>query len=133
MRPGDPRSELVISLFKDGHGLPLLLNGIRPSNSKPWFTPPAAHLIATISPLSHLRHGTYTTPTFLIHGTEDEIVPYQSAVTFSEVMREMRVRGGLGEVKGARHEHDLAVREGGKGWWEAVGIGYDFLFRELGL
>lgn len=133
MRPGDPRSELVLSLFKEGHGLYLLLNGIRPSNSKPWSTPPPAHLIAAISPLSHLLLGTYTTPTFLIHGTEDEIVPYHTAVAFSEAMREIGVRGGLGEVRGVRHIHDLGLRKGGDGWWEGVGVGYDFLFGELGL
>ena len=33
LRPGDPRSELVLSLFKEGNGLPLLLNGIRLSSS----------------------------------------------------------------------------------------------------
>lgn len=133
MRPGDPRSELVLSLFKDGHGLPLLLNGIRPSSNKPWSTPPAADLIASISPLSHLRLGAYTTPTFLIHGTEDEIVPYHTAVTFSGAMREMGVRRGLGEVRGARHIHDLGLREGGEGWSKGVGVGYEFLFKELGL
>lgn len=133
MCPGDPRSELVLSLFKERNGLPLLLNGIRPSNGKPWSSPPPADLVAAISPLSHLRRGTYTTPTFLIHGTKDEIVPYHTAVAFCEVMREMGVRGGLGEVKGVRHIHDLGLGEGAEGWWEGIGVGYEFLFRELGL
>ena len=133
IRPGDPRSELVLSLFKEGHGLPLLLNSIRPPNGRSWSTKPPADLIAAISPLSHLRRGTYTTPTFLIHGTNDEIVPYHTAVTFSEAIREKGVRGGLGEVKGVRHIHDLELREGGKGWWEGVGVGYAFLLEELGL
>lgn len=45
----------------------------------------------------------------------------------------MGIRGGLGEVSGVRHIHDLGVREGAEGWWKGVGVGYDFLFRELGL
>lgn len=45
----------------------------------------------------------------------------------------MGVRGGLGEVRGVRHIHDLEVGEGGEGWWKGVGVGYDFLFAELGL
>lgn len=45
----------------------------------------------------------------------------------------MGVRGGLGEVRGVRHIHDLRLREGGKGWWEHVGVGYEFLFEELRL
>jgi hypothetical protein len=45
----------------------------------------------------------------------------------------MGVRGGLGKVKGVRHIHDLELREGREGWWEGVGVGYAFLFGELGL
>ncbi|KAK3167719.1 hypothetical protein OEA41_010847 [Lepraria neglecta] len=131
IRPGDLRSELVLSLFKEGHGLPLLLNSIHPPVGTPWSTPPSAPLIASISPLAHLRRGTYTTPTFLIHGTEDEIVPFQTAVAFAGVLREKGVRGGLAEVKGKRHIHDLKLREGEVGWEEGVGVGYRFLLEEL--
>lgn len=133
LRPGDPRSELVLSLFKEGHGLPLLLNGIRPTTGKPWSATPPSDLIAAISPLSHLRHGDYTTPTFLIHGTDDEIVPFGTAVAFCEAMQEIGVKVGLGVVDGARHIHDLGIGEEEEGWWEGVGIGYEFLFKELGL
>ncbi len=45
----------------------------------------------------------------------------------------MGVRGGFGEVKGVRHIHDLGIAEGAEGWREGVGVGYDFLFGELGL
>ena len=133
LRPGDPRSELVLSLFKEGNGLPLLLNGIRPSDGRSWSTPPPPELVASISPNSQVRLGIYTTPTFLIHATGDEIVPYHTAVAFSETMRKMGVRGGLATVKGSRHIHDLKSKEGDQGWWGDVGIGYDFLFKELGL
>lgn len=133
LRPGDPRSELVLSLFKEGNGLPLLLNGIRPANNNTWSAAPPARLIRAISPAAHLRNGTYTTPTFLIHGTEDEIVPFHTALKFVEEMRQKAVKAGLAEVKGARHIHDLNLKEGDNGWWEGVGVGYDFLFRELGL
>ena len=60
-------------------------------------------------------------------------MPYHTAVAFSNAMREMRVRGGLAEVKGVRHIHDLGLGEGMDGWWGGVGVGYDFLFKELGL
>ncbi|MCJ1282148.1 hypothetical protein MMC26_001471 [Xylographa opegraphella] len=131
VRPGDPRSELVLSLFKEGHGLPLLLNSIRPPAGTAWSTPPPAPLVASISPLAQLRRGTYTTPTFLIHGTEDEIVPFQTAVAFAHALRENGVRGGLAEVKGQRHIHDLKLKEGDAGWEEGVGVGYHFLLEEL--
>lgn len=36
-------------------------------------------------------------------------------------------------VRGVRHIHDLALREGDKAWEDGVGVGYAFLFGELGL
>lgn len=45
----------------------------------------------------------------------------------------MGVKGGLGVVQGARHIHDLGIGEGEKGWQGGVGVGYEFLFEELGL
>ena len=48
-------------------------------------------------------------------------------------MRERGVKAGLAEIKGARHIHDLSLKEGDEGWWNGVGVGYDFLFKELGL
>ncbi|KAI9709676.1 MAG: hypothetical protein M1828_002375 [Chrysothrix sp. TS-e1954] len=142
LRPGDPRSELVLSLFKEGNGLPLMLNGIRPDPSDgasssgsttTSFSPPSASSIAAVSPLAHLRQGAYTTPTFLIHGTRDEIVPFRTAETFADTLKAKGVKGGLAAVKNVRHIHDLKLVEGDDGWWQGVGVGYDFLFRELGL
>ncbi|KAL9046401.1 MAG: hypothetical protein Q9214_000753 [Letrouitia sp. 1 TL-2023] len=134
IRPGDPRSELVLSLFKEGNGLPLLLNGIRPSaSSASPYSPPSPERIASISPLAQVRNGTYTTPTCLIHGTRDEIVPFETAEAFLKAMQEAGVKGRLGIVEGARHIHDLRLKENDEGWWEGVGVGYNFLFKELGI
>ncbi|EOD43923.1 putative polyketide synthase protein [Neofusicoccum parvum UCRNP2] len=72
VRPGDPRSELVLSLFKEGNGLPILLTGLSADSLT---MPPSPSLVASISPLAHVRGGTYRVPTYLIHGTRDEIVP----------------------------------------------------------
>ncbi len=131
LQRGDPRSELVLSLFKNSHGLPLLLNGIHPANGKSWSTTPSPDLVANISPIFHVHRGTYTTPTFLIHGTQDEVVPFHTAVAFHEAMRAKKVRSGLAEVEGAKHMHDLKLRRGDEGFWKGVEIGYEFLFKEL--
>lgn len=58
-------------------------------------------------------------------------MPFHTARAFCDVLNEMGVRGGLGVVKGGRHIHDLKAKEGGQGWEGGVGIGYEFLFREL--
>ena len=60
-------------------------------------------------------------------------MPYHTAVAFAGPMQERGVRGGLASVKGSRHIHDLKTKEGDQGWRSEVGVGYDFLFKELGL
>ena len=72
VRPGEPRSELVLSLFKDGNGLPMMLNGITDPN---WHRQPNPDKVAAISPMAPLRKGTYTTPYLSIVAEKDEIVP----------------------------------------------------------
>lgn len=136
MRPGDPRSELVLSLFKEGTGLPLLLNGL-PSGSgaddDSWTQRPDAERVAAISPMAQLRHGKYKVPTFIIHGTKDEIVPYSTAVAFADALRAAGVEGELLTVQGARHIHDVSLKPGNKRWDDTVAPGYEFLFRHLSL
>lgn len=155
VRPGDPRSELVLSLFKEGNGLPLLLNGLpRASHEEEdssedgssedsesdeddveddnaWLHAPHPERVVAISPLAQVQRGNYTVPTFLIHGTNDEIVPYHTAVTFVDALRAVGVEGQLLTVQGARHIHDVTLKIGSKGWDETVAPGYEFLFRKL--
>ena len=68
-----------------------------------------------------------------MHGTKDEIVPFHTATVFCEAMRKRGLKARLGVVSGVRHVHDLNLKEGDEGWWEGVGVGYEFLFGELGL
>ena len=132
LRRNDPRSELVSSMLQEGHGFPLLLNGIDRSNTAFCHNIPDPGVIAYISPLSHVRKGSYKTPTFLIHGTEDEIVPFHTAQNFCEALKKAGVDGGLSVVEGAQHTHDLTLKDGDRGWLQGVGIGYRFLFKKLG-
>ncbi|KAG4435794.1 hypothetical protein IFR05_008715 [Cadophora sp. M221] len=143
--PGDPRSELVLSLFKDGNGLSLLLNGfpsLSPSTSSSPFSssssssssttntpskPATKAQIHSISPLAQVRAGLYRTPTFIIHGGEDEVVPCSMAVGFERELRRMGVRSGVVVVPGKRHVFDARVRPGDAVWEEFVGRGYEFL------
>ena len=133
LRTNDPRSELVLFLLQEGHGLPLLLHGIDRRENGSYQDLPDPGLVASISPLSHVREGSYKTPTFLVHGTEDQIVPFHTAQTFLAALKEADVKCGLSIVEGARHIHDFTLREGDKGWSQGAGIGYEFLFKELGL
>ncbi|KAL9125848.1 MAG: hypothetical protein Q9217_005003, partial [Psora testacea] len=125
VRPGDPRSELVLSLFKEAHGLRVMLNGL--SSNALATTPPLAKVQA-ISPMAQLKAGRYRVPTFVIHGDRDEITPFQDSEAFVEELKRKGVPGGLGRVKGKKHIHDLALKPGAEGWHEGVGVGYSFVF-----
>lgn len=129
VKPGDPRSELVLSLFKEGNGLPLLLNGI--SDDGDWNRYLNTAQVAAISPLAQVRNGTYKTPTFVVHGNKDEIVPYETAVRFVKEMREQGVECGFLTVEGAKHIHDLKLKPGTTSWEAEVAPGYEFLLRKL--
>ncbi|TGJ81029.1 hypothetical protein E0Z10_g7743 [Xylaria hypoxylon] len=126
--PGDPRSELVLSLFKENNGLRLLLNGVADDG---WKHQPHPNEIASISPVAQVRKGTYTIPTYMIHGTEDEIVPFHTAVNFVQALREYGIEGGLLAVPGARHIHDVGIKAGTDRWEAEVAPGYEFLFKKL--
>ncbi|KAF7886672.1 uncharacterized protein EAF02_003319 [Botrytis sinoallii] len=128
VRPGDPRSELVLSLFKEGNGLDIMLNGISDDD---WCRKPDPERVAFISPMAQLRSGIYTTPTFLIHGEDDEIVPFNASKKFVTALKEHGVRSGFLGVSCAKHIHDLNLRPGMEQWRQGVEPGYDFLFEIL--
>ena len=73
VRPGDPRSELVLALFKETIGLSLMHNGLpkgclSSEDDIDWLLePPSPKRIASVSPLARLRAGQYSCPTFIIH------------------------------------------------------------------
>lgn len=78
--------------------------------------------------MAQLRSGKYTTPTFLIHGERDEVVPFHTAVKFADALNEYKLRGELLAVKGVKRIHDLSLRPGMDRWDKEVVTGYDFLF-----
>ena len=128
VRPGDPRSELVLSLFKERLGLRVMLNGL---SSEALATPPPLAKVQAISPMAQLKAGRYKVPTFVIHSDRDEIAPFRDSEAFVEELKARGVVGGLGRVKGKGHIHDLALKPGDEGWQEGVGVGYDFIFQTV--
>lgn len=105
-----------------------MLNGISDDD---WRRNPDPERVAFISPMAQLRSGRYTTPTFLIHGEDDEIVPFHTAKKFVTALKEHGVRSGILGVSGAKHIHDLNLRPGVEQWRLGVQPGYDFLFEIL--
>lgn len=135
VRPGDPRSELVLSLFKEGNGLPLMLNGLSASSSSSFALDqsPSPASIQAISPLSQLRLGRYTTPTYIIHGTADELIPFHASRDFIAALHAHGVEGEMLGVEGVRHIHDLKLKVGSGKWRTQVLPGYTWVLRRVGI
>ncbi|KAH7320277.1 BcPKS16, polyketide synthase [Stachybotrys elegans] len=131
VRPGDPRSELVLALFKEGIGLPLLLHGLPEPGSRGdavWRRLPSPAQIASISPLARLRDGEYRVPTYVIHGTADQIAPFEGAERFVRELSGSGIRHGFLPLEGVGHIHDVELKPGDALWDSQVGPGYQFLF-----
>ena len=125
VRPGDPRSELVLSLFKEGNGLRVMLNGLSQTALS---TAPPVEKIQAISPMAQLKAGKYKVPTFIIHADKDDIAPFADSEAFVKEMGVKGVKGELGRVRGKGHIHDLALKPGVDRWEEEVELGYRFVF-----
>ncbi|KAF7896114.1 hypothetical protein EAF00_006129 [Botryotinia globosa] len=127
VRPGDPRSELLLSMFKEGTGLSLLLNGLPRPGAKSLDQPTQAQIIA-ISPLAQLRKGSYDVPTFIIHGTRDQIAPFADSEKFVVELKKRIITCGFLPLEGVDHIYDLQLKPETREWEEKVEPGYQFLF-----
>lgn len=144
MSPTDPRSRIVLHMNWTGQMLPVILNGLptrAQANSQneddgdhhyhhyKHMPQPSADRVAAISPCAQIRAGNYATPTFLVHGTRDDLIPWQQARTTYEALVAAGVPAGLEIVEGVEHLFDL-YRSRGKEW-DVVLKGYEFLFQQF--
>jgi acetyl esterase/lipase len=130
IKPGDPRSELIFAVLKEGIGLNVLLYGL---SHEALARKPDPALIGAISPMAHVRDGSYEVPTFVIHGMDDEIVPFKTAESFIKALEKSGVECGILSVPGVKHIHDLHLKPGNKEWRDQVEPGYRFIFEILGV
>ena len=138
MLPSDPRSRIVLHMNWTGQSLPILLNGL-PSQSSATEEDPTAwqnlpqpdpEQVAAISPYAQVSRGRYKTPTFIIHGTEDDLIPWQQTQRFYEKLVEQGVRAEVRILQGVPHLFDLRPRVTGEAE-KAIEDGYKFLLAQL--
>lgn len=138
MSLSDPRSRIALHMNWKGQALPVLLGGL-PSKGKvadadaqKWLSldQPAHEQIISISPYAQVIRGNYRTPTFLIHGTEDDLIPWQQTQKVYDALISQGVPAGVAILEGAPHLFDLYRDGDGKGW-QAIREGYQFLFSHL--
>jgi acetyl esterase/lipase len=131
----DPRCRIVLHINWKAQTLPVIIDGLpsrkRAGNdcdTKDWnaLPQPGIGKIMAVSPLAQIRQGNYRTPTFLVHGTADDLIPWQQSRDTYEAMVERNITAHLALVEGAPHICDLSSDPDSEGW-RAVIRGYDFL------
>lgn len=138
MSLSDPRSRLVLHMNWKGQALPTLLGGLPTKKAAPadfdWRNRPQPDpaQVAAISPYAQIVAGTYKTPTFMIHGTSDDLVPWEHTQRVKDALDDKGVPAGVAIVEDAIHLFDLFPSQDGK-HWEAVLKGYDFLCKQIGV
>jgi len=120
MTLADPRWRFVLHMNWRPQTVPFLLHGPSPS------PPPTQAQIASISSYAQILTGAYRTPTFLIHGRPDDLIPWQQSMRTVEALRARGVEAGIEVVEGARHLFDT-FPEVGVDFEPAVRRGYGWL------
>lgn len=119
MSTADPRSRIALHMNWTGRYLRVLLNGLRPGthhstrgdmpvNDPTDLLPePTQAQIQAVSPLAQIRQGNYRVPTFIIHGTKDDLIPWQQAARTYDALKEQGVSAELRILDGTVHLFDM--------------------------
>ncbi|WQF77164.1 Putative Acyl transferase domain superfamily, peptidase S9, prolyl oligopeptidase, catalytic [Colletotrichum destructivum] len=136
-RPDDPRSQLMAGVVREVRGpcLPLLLKGLPPSNDDQSIAralePVDANRVVSLCPMAQARRGRVKTPTIVVHGVEDDIVPLQDALVFRDLLHQHGVECSVLSVSGAGHGFDMTLRYGSERWEATVRPAMNLLFKYL--
>ncbi|KAL8705671.1 MAG: hypothetical protein Q9225_008015 [Loekoesia sp. 1 TL-2023] len=142
MSLSDERWRIILHMNWKAQMIPILLHGLPSKNSLAGRDPdtfkslpmPSKQEIASISPYAQIEKGNYRTPTFIMHGTDDDLVPCEQSRETIKKLRQNGVECGIAAPEGAKHLFDTFESEGPEGTGRrAIEEGYAFLFRQLGL
>ncbi|KAJ5161072.1 Acyl transferase/acyl hydrolase/lysophospholipase [Penicillium capsulatum] len=134
----DPRCRIVLHINWKAQTLPIIIGGL-PSkkkstglNIRDWnaLSQPSLDEIVRVSPQAQILRGNYHTPTFLIHGTNDDLIPWQQSQGTYDALRDAGVTAGLALVEGAPHICDLSSNPESDGWKAAI-QGYEFISKYI--
>ncbi|KAK8010994.1 polyketide synthase [Apiospora arundinis] len=141
----DPRCRIVLHVNWRAQMLPVIIGGLisryqadqadqsaraagEHPGSKDWsnLPQPSIEKIRQCSPLAQIRNGSYATPTFMIHGTADDLIPYAQSVRTTEEMKRQGIDARLVVVPDAPHVCDASNDPDSAGW-KAVLKAYEWL------
>lgn len=90
---------------------------------------PAQARVQSISPLAQIAAGNYSVPTVLVHGKDDDLIPWQQSQRTFEALRGQGVPAELIALDGAEHLFDAFGLDRQGGGTEAVRKAFDWLAR----
>nr|APX43976.1 polyketide synthase [Pestalotiopsis microspora] len=136
----DARCRIVLHINWKAQTLPVILQGLpsqkkadaesasASSEEKDWgsLPQPPLDLIRAASPRAHMRQGDYKVPTFFVHGTSDDLIPWQQSRGTYQTLADQGVATDLVLLNDAPHICDLSSDPRSDGW-KAVLKGYDFI------
>lgn len=100
MAPNDPRSLITLHMNWKGQTLQFLLSKWKHGKDSKEFNGeparPTESEVKAISPLAQIRDNNYKSPTFLIHGTLDDLIPYEQSL---RTHRQLNAKGVAAEIR----------------------------------
>lgn len=135
MAANNPRSRIALHMNWKGQTLPVLLHGSNRERLRNLeVMTPTTEEIQSISPLAQIRCHKYKTPTFMIHGTLDDLIPWQQTQRTYEALINEGVDAELRVVADGIHLFDIYPEfKDNVEANNAVINGYKFLCRHVGL
>ncbi|OJJ38079.1 hypothetical protein ASPWEDRAFT_148134 [Aspergillus wentii DTO 134E9] len=132
MAPSDPRSRIPLYMNWKGKTVEVILNGLRRSEvctgQIPELPVPPLEQIQSVSPLAQIRNGSYKTPTFIIHGMLDDLIPWEQAQRTYDGLVANGVEAGFRLLKDTLHLYDIYRGcEKNRDGMQAIVDGYQFL------
>ena len=128
MSVADPRWRFVLHMNWRAQTTNFLLGQGLPYNSSSPPPKPSRSQVASISPYAQIVAGAYRSPTFIIHGRPDDLIPWQQSMRTVEALKVKGVEAGIEIIEGARHLFDT-FPEVGVDFEPQVRKGYEWLGR----
>ncbi|KZL87534.1 polyketide synthase [Colletotrichum incanum] len=132
----DSRSRIILHMNWKAQTLPIIIEGLpskrRAASERPdvedWnvLPQPLVEEIRRCSPLAQVRSGNYATPTFMVHGTADDLIPWQQSLRTVEEMKTHGIDARLVLVPEGPHICD-ASHDAESAGWQAVLEAYQWL------
>ncbi|KAI1444132.1 hypothetical protein F5Y02DRAFT_428086 [Annulohypoxylon stygium] len=138
----DDRARLILHMNWKAQTVQLLIRGL-PHKSRVatddltnWKALPFPPIekVRECNPYWHILQGTYRTPTFMVHGDDDDWLPHQMSEKSIAALHQRGVPCGIRIAKQCGHGFDLWPKEDKLGdGWSAIETAYDFACEQLAM